>query len=72
MPLIFGCAFISAAGRSRIVGITMVIAYQLIICCTLEVLIIKFRPMKIVLSTFYSSISDIKRYLAPKISKIDI
>lgn len=50
----------------------MVIAYQLIISCTLEVFIIKFRPMKMVLETFYSGSSGIESYLAQKISKIDI
>lgn len=44
----------------------MVIAYQLIISCTPEVLIIKFRPIKMVLGTFYSSSSDIESYLAQK------
>lgn len=50
----------------------MEIAYQLIICCTPEVLIIKFRLIKMVLGTFYSNSSDIERYLAQKINKIDI
>lgn len=46
--------------------------YQLIISYMLEVLIVGFRPMKMVLGIFYSSSSDTESYLAQKISKSNI